>query len=76
MEQKPIELEVKTKGFEEAEEKIEGMADALRDLPAQVTIKAHDCTFNIYPSHAKINYSAVPMPARKKETKKEDECAD
>lgn len=67
MEQKPIELEVKTKGFEEATEKISAMAEAMKGVPTQVTITAHECTFNIYPSQARVSYNEVPMPKRKKQ---------
>ena len=51
MKDETIEVEVKTKGFEEATEKIEALADAYDGLPSQITIKgARDCTFNIYPT--------------------------
>lgn len=55
MELKPIEIEVKTKGFEEATEKVDALVEAYDSFPAQVTIKhCRDCTFNIYPSQMKI----------------------
>lgn len=66
MEQKPIELEVKTKGFEEATEKISAMTEAMEGLPVQVMIKAHDCTFHIYPNQTQINNKA-PMSTREEE---------
>lgn len=71
MEQKPIELEVKTKGFEEATEKISAMAEAIEGLPdpVQVMIKAHDCTFYIYPNQ--INNEA-PMSTGEDEQENED----
>lgn len=51
MKVEPIEVEVKTKGFEEATEKIEALADAYDGLPPQIMIKgARDCVFNIYPT--------------------------
>lgn len=73
MEQKPIELEVKTKGFEEATEKISAMAEAIEGLPdpVQVMIKAHDCTFHIYPNQTQINNEA-PMLTGEDEQENED----
>ena len=54
-----INIECVTKGFEEATEQIECLAQAYDGFPAQVTIKnCHDCTFNIYPSQTKITDSA------------------
>lgn len=49
-----FEIECKTKGFEEAQEQVECLANAYDGFPAQVTIKGcHDCTINIYPSQIK-----------------------
>lgn len=45
-----IEIECKTKGFEDAEQKVEALADAYDGMPTQMQVKAHDCTFNIYPT--------------------------
>lgn len=50
---KPITLDIKaeTSGFEEAREKVEGLADAINAFPAQITIKSiKDCVINIHPS--------------------------
>ena len=50
-----IELDVETKGFDEAQEKIEGLVDAYDGFPSQICIKnAKECTFNIYPSQTYI----------------------
>lgn len=50
-----LEIEVETKGFEEATEKVETLADAYDSFPAQVNIRgSRSCTFNIYPSQTKI----------------------
>ena len=43
-----VEVEMKTKGFEDATEKIELMADAMDSLPAKVNIKAKDCEVNVH----------------------------
>lgn len=43
-----IAVEMKTEGFEEAGEKIEGIVDALDQMPATVNIKAKDCRFHIH----------------------------
>lgn len=46
-----IEIECKTKGFEEAMETVEALVDAYDGLPSQVQIKnCRDCTINVYPS--------------------------
>ena len=46
-----IEIECKTKGFEEAQETVEALVDAYDGLPSQVQIKnCRDCTINVYPS--------------------------
>lgn len=46
-----INIEVKTEGFDEAQEKVEALAEAYDGFPAQVTIKnCRNCTINIYPS--------------------------
>lgn len=44
-----------TKGFDEATDKVEALAEAYDAFPAQVQIKGcRDCTFNIHPSQTKI----------------------
>ena len=50
-----IKINVETKGFEEATEQIEQLAEAYDGFPAQVVIKnCHDCNISIYPSQTKI----------------------
>lgn len=50
-----IKINIKTEGFEEATQKIEALAEAYNQFPAQVTIKGcSNCTFNIYPSQTQI----------------------
>jgi len=55
MKAETVEVECKTAGFEEAQEKIEALASAYDGFPAQVQIKhCHDCTINIYPSQTRF----------------------
>ena len=55
MKEEKYTIKVETEGMEEATEQMEMLADAYDGFPAQVTIKnCRDCTFNIYPSQAKI----------------------
>ena len=50
-----VEIEAITKGFEEATEKVEALAEAYDSFPAQVTVRGcKDCTINMYPSQTKI----------------------
>ena len=50
-----IEINVETKGFEEATEQIETLAEAYDGFPAQVVIKnCRNCTFNIHPSQIQM----------------------
>lgn len=50
-----IEIECKTNGFEEAQEKVEALVDAYDGFPPQVQIRnCRDCKINIYPSQTKI----------------------
>lgn len=52
-----VEIECKTKGFEEATEAVEALVDAYDGFPPQVQIKGcRDCTINIYPSQIKNEY--------------------
>lgn len=49
------EIEVDTGNLDEATEKVQNLADAINEFPAQVIIRgARDCTFNIYPSQTRI----------------------
>lgn len=43
-----IEIEAKTKGFEDAAEDIEELADALDAFPSTINFKAKDCEINIH----------------------------
>lgn len=43
-----IPVEIEARGFEDAAEKIELMADAMDSLPATVNIKAKDCKINVH----------------------------
>lgn len=48
-------IECETRGFDEATEQVEALAEAYDGFPAQVNIKGcRDCTINIYPSQTKI----------------------
>lgn len=50
-----LKINCETRGFDEATEKIETLAEAYDGFPAQVTIKnCHNCTFYIYPSQTKL----------------------
>ena len=49
-----VEIECKTKGFEEATEAVEALVDAYDGFPPQVQIKGcRDCTINVYSSQIK-----------------------
>lgn len=43
-----IPVEIEARGFEDAAEKIELMADAIDSMPATVNIKAKDCEVNVH----------------------------
>lgn len=46
-----VEIECKTKGFDDALEEIDSLADVLQNMPNQVVIRnCRDCVFNIYQS--------------------------
>lgn len=46
-----VELEVETKGFEEATDKLQEMTDAMNNMPSQVAIRnCRDCVINVHPS--------------------------
>ena len=61
-----IEVECKTKGFEEALEKVEALTEAADIVPAQMSIKnVHDCTFNIYPQQHIVSVSEHANDAEK-----------
>lgn len=46
-----VEIECKTKGFDDALEEIDSLVDVLQNMPNQVVIRnCRDCVFNIYPS--------------------------
>lgn len=46
-----IELEIETKGFEEATDKLQEMTDAMNNMPSQVVIRnCRDCVINVHPS--------------------------
>ena len=48
-------IECETRGFDEATEQVEALAEAYDGFPAQVNIKGcRDCTINISPSQTKI----------------------
>ena len=52
-----VEIECKTKGFEEATEAVEALVDAYDGFPPQIQIKGcKDCCINIYPSQIKNEY--------------------
>ena len=56
MSENRVNIECRTNGFEEAQEKVEALASAYDGFPAQVTIRqCHDCVINIYPSQTIIN---------------------
>lgn len=51
MTENTIKINVKTEGFDEAQQQVEALADAYDGFPAQVTIKnCRDCTINVYPT--------------------------
>lgn len=43
-----VEVEMKTKGFEDAAEDIEMIADAMDAFPSTINVKARDCEINIH----------------------------
>lgn len=43
-----VEVEMKTKGFEDAAENIEMIADAMDAFPSTINVKARDCEINIH----------------------------
>lgn len=43
-----VEVEMKTKGFEDAAEDIEMIADAMDSFPSTINVKARDCEINIH----------------------------
>ena len=46
-----VELEIETKGFEEATDKLQEMTDAMNNMPSQVVIRnCRDCVINVHPS--------------------------
>ena len=55
MEDKKVMIECETRGFEEATEKVEALAEAYDGFPPQVQIKnCRHCEINIYPSQTKF----------------------
>lgn len=55
MKTEEVVIECKTKGFDDAMQKVEALAEAYDGLPAQLVIKnCHDCKINVYPSQTKI----------------------
>ena len=50
-----IKINCEAVGFEEAQAKVEALADAYTGFPPQVTIRdCKYCTFNIYPSQTRF----------------------
>lgn len=50
-----VEVECETKGFYEAIEQVESLAEAYDGFPPQVQIKGcRNCTINVYPSQTKF----------------------
>ena len=48
-------IECETRGFDEATQEVESLAEAYDGFPAQVTIKnCRDCNINIHPSQTKM----------------------
>lgn len=56
-----VEIEMKTKGFEDATENIEMIADAMDAFPSTINIKARDCKINIH----NTNWIDQKQPAQK-----------
>lgn len=56
-----VEVEMKTKGFEDAAEDIEMIADAMDAFPSTIKIKARDCRISIH----NTNYIDQKQPAQK-----------
>lgn len=55
MEKNKVVIECETRGFDEATQEVECLAEAYDGFPAQVTIKnCRDCQINIYPSQMKF----------------------
>jgi len=51
MKRDKLELEIETKGFEEATDKLQNMTDAMSNMPSQVVIRnCRDCVINVHPS--------------------------
>ncbi len=54
-EKRNVLIECETRGFEEATQEVETLAEAYDCFPAQVQIKGcKDCTINVYPSQTKF----------------------
>ena len=52
---KTVRIECETRGFDEATQEVEALAEAYDGFPAQVQLKGFkDCTINIYPSQTKF----------------------
>lgn len=50
-----VKIKVKTEGLEEATEKVEDLAEAFGDFPAQVVFKyLNNCTINVHPRQTKV----------------------
>lgn len=56
-----VEVEMKTKGFEDAAENIEMIADAMDAFPSTINVKTRDCEVNIY----NTNWIDQKQPAQK-----------
>ena len=59
-----VTIGIETRGFEEAAEDIELMADAIAELPAVVNVKAKDCSIHVHATN--IIEKAEPEPSRAK----------
>lgn len=50
-----VRIECETRGFDEATQEVETLAEAYDGFPAQVQVKGcKECTINIYPSQTKF----------------------
>ena len=56
-----VTIGIETRGFEEAAEDIELMADAIAELPAAVNVKAKDCSIHVHATN--IIEKAEPEPS-------------
>ena len=56
-----VTIGIETRGFEEAAEDIELMADAIAELPAVVNVKAKDCSIHVHATN--IIKKAEPDPS-------------